>query len=256
MMEGLINTLESIGTGLIGRGIRTGPEALDVILLGAVGAGIIRGYLRGGLQQASSIGSVVFGLWAGACCATDAADLISSYVELPRAVDAEIGFISAFVTAKLLVQVAGEVLGETVDTVGLGSLNKGLGGLIGGYKAALLTSALLFLGAEVGIPGPRVQSQSQWYHSVRQVLPTTWNTARSITPEIGSMRNAPRAFLRELKKRAQGLGNLPSVAHGSDLAGGEMRIEENYSKPFSNRELSFPSRKSRSQKDWISRSDQ
>lgn len=232
-MEGLAGATENMLSGLIGGGIGMGPGLLDMILLGVVGVGVVRGYLRGGLQQAGSVGGVLLGIWAGATYATEASELIGSYIRLPRSVDTEIGFIVVLAATRLLVRVGGETLGEAMEAFGMGSVNKGVGGLIGGYKAALLTSLLLLVGAELGIPNTRVQSQSQWYSSVRQVLPATWNAARSVVPEIGAMRNMPGNLLHLAETRAQSLGASVGGTYGNELAGGKMRIEEDYTEPFS-----------------------
>lgn len=231
MVEGLVDAIERL-FGLAGGGLGMGPGLLDMILLGVVGVGTVRGYLRGGLQQAGSVGGLLLGIWAGTAYASEAADLISSYVQLPRSVDTEIGFIVVLLITRLLVRVGGETLGETMETFGMGSVNKGLGGAIGGYKAALLTSLVLTVGAEMGIPGPQVQSQSQWYNSVRQVLPATWSTAQSVAPRLGALRNAPANFLRKAETSIQSLGASGGSTYRDRLTGGKMRIDGDYSEPF------------------------
>jgi Uncharacterized membrane protein, required for colicin V production len=233
MMEGLIGSLKGALSGLIGGGISVGPELLDVILLGGIGMGVVRGYLRGGLQLASSMGGTIAGIWAGVNYATTGAQIIESYVSLPSAFRAEIGFIAVLVVTRLLVQVGGRGLGEILETVGFGVLNKGLGALIGGYKVALLASLLLIAGGKLDLPTSQTRMQSQWYQTIYKVLPATWNAAQTIAPGIGLLKNAPMTLLNEAKSQVQGLRPQAGTLSSSKRLGGRMRVRGSYQKPFS-----------------------
>ena len=132
-------------------------------------------YSTGGIKQVLSFAGVVLGL----LLAVSLSDWMSQQlVELnwaPEALAPALSFVIIFFIVQGLVLLVSHFLKSALESIKLGGLDKALGGIMGGGKAILVISLILFLVRFIGIPGEEQRESSLFYEIVYPILPTTWD---------------------------------------------------------------------------------
>lgn len=233
MVEGAVqslwNGLSNLATG--GVGLEIGGGMLDLILLGVIGLGAIRGYMRGGVEQIGSLLGSVIGIWMGVRHASEGAAAFESFASVPSELEAPIGFLIVFGVVQVAVRGISMMTGHVIDLAGMASANRAAGGAFGAFKAALMASILLAVGGKIGIPDRQARIESKWFRPVQQTLPATWGVLRSVIPEVGRLSQVKQNVLQEIRV----LGSLRRVdENGSMIPGGNQGVAvATKGKPFS-----------------------
>lgn len=236
MVEGAVQSVWSSLSNIVTGGIGMGGGLLDVILLGVIGFGAIRGYMRGGVAQIGSLLGYAAGIWMGSRHASAGAAVIENYVRVPSGLEMAVGFLVVFAVVQLGVRGTSMAVGHVIEMAGLTSANRAAGGAFGAFKAALVASILLTVGGEVGIPDRQARAESKWYQPVQQTLPITWDILNSMIPEVGQLSEVKRNLLGEIER----IGSLSTIVErrsqiskqGSEKAGVSIAVG---GKPLSNR---------------------
>ncbi len=116
----------------------------DIAILLVLAAFLIKGLVRGVVQEFFSF----FGLVAGTILAfrfsPPLTDLLQKTLHLPGGVSAPVAFFALFITTILLFSLFGFLLSRFVKLLFLGGLNRVAGGLFGLAQGILLLAILLF----------------------------------------------------------------------------------------------------------------
>lgn len=181
-------------TGLpagIGLDLSMNTSILDILLVSALLVGVVRGIMEGGLREVAESAGVVLGIWGGIVKSEAGGHFLETYLGVPESIGGIAGFLAVFIGIRFAVKILASGASYGAGLIGFGSVDRLLGGAVGGLKAALTASLLLILLGQVGIPSPKMQSKSQWYEPVRQTLPKTWNVARTVFPRLAPLKNLP-----------------------------------------------------------------
>jgi membrane protein required for colicin V production len=116
-------------------------DAVDWILLALLGVSILLGMWRGLVREVISLAGWVAGFWVAQAWAPQAGDW------LPLQGASEVlrylaGFISVFLLVLVLSVLLGWVVSKLVSAVGLGLLDRLLGGVFGGLRGVVLLLTL------------------------------------------------------------------------------------------------------------------
>lgn len=232
MVEGAVRSMWNSLTSLVTGGIGMGGGLLDLILVGAVGLGAIRGYMRGGVTQIGSLLGSVIGIWMGARHASQGAAVIEHYASVPSGLETPIGFLVVFAVVQVAVRGTSMAVGHVIEMAGMTGANRAAGGAFGAFKAALIASILLTVGGEIGIPDRQTRAESKWYQPVQQTLPVTWGVASNVVPGMSPLSEVKQDLLGEIEQ----LGSLSNLINGrskiSEKTGISIAVD---GKPFSNR---------------------
>lgn len=120
-------------------------NALDVVLLGFLVFGLVRGFWRGLFVEIASLVALVAGVYGAFHFSDFTANFLKENVDWD---EKSINIIAFFVTLILIIiaiALAGKVLTKIADFAALGLLNKTLGALFGGLKIAVILSAILII---------------------------------------------------------------------------------------------------------------
>lgn len=116
---------------------------IDIIILIAVGAGVVNGFMKGFIRQLASILGLIVGLLAAkALYAPLAAKLCPSVTE-SMTVAQVLAFVVIWIAVPLLFTIVASVLTKAIEAVSLGWLNRCLGCGLGALKFALLASLII-----------------------------------------------------------------------------------------------------------------
>ena len=116
-------------------------DAVDWILLAVLGVSVLLGVWRGLVREVISLAGWVVGFWmaqawapqAGAWLPLQGASEMLRYLA---------GFITVFLLVLVLSVLLGWVVSKLVSAVGLGLLDRGLGGVFGGLRGGVVLLSL------------------------------------------------------------------------------------------------------------------
>jgi membrane protein required for colicin V production len=189
--------------------------ALDYAILGALALGVWRGTRTGAIRQVVGLVGVLVAFWLAVLLMAPAGRIAVLVGGVPESVAPVAGFVlvATFVLVALIF--IGFAARKTLEVMRLGFLDGGLGGLLGGARAAVLLSLLLLVTSSQAVPladGLLVRSETRersiLYEPVRAVAPMLWDGFRILIP----------GWQDGLMKRFERLGVTSFVETGQPVA--------------------------------------
>ena len=116
---------------------------VDILLLTAIGFGVVRGLFKGLFVEIATLLALVLGAYGAAYFSNYAADLLSTHLDWSEKTIAISAFVITFVVIVIAISFAGKALTKLASFVALGLLNKILGGVFGGLKMTLICSVFI-----------------------------------------------------------------------------------------------------------------
>lgn len=157
---------------------------VDVIILILLVVGIVRGVLTGGIKQVLSFVGVVLGLLLAVSLSEPVSKKLVELNWSPEGLAPALSFIIIFFLVQGLVLIVTHFLKSVLEKIKLGGLDKALGGIMGGGKAILVISLILFLVRFIGIPGEEQRDSSFFYDIIYPITPATWDFVVGNAPEL------------------------------------------------------------------------
>ena len=116
---------------------------IDIIILIALGAGVIVGFMKGFIRQLASILGLIVGLLAAKALYTSLAVKLCPTVTDSMTVAQILAFIIIWIAVPLIFTLVASVLTKALEAVSLGWLNRMLGAGLGALKYLLLVSLVI-----------------------------------------------------------------------------------------------------------------
>ena len=157
---------------------------IDFVILVILVIGIVRGVMTGGIKQILSIAGVILGLLLAVSLSQPLGNQLVEINWATEALAPAIAFVIIFFVVQAVVWVAAYFLRSVLEKIKLGALDKLFGGLVGGGKAILVVSLLLFLIRFIGVPAQEQRESSLFYDVVYPIMPATWNFIVGQAPDI------------------------------------------------------------------------
>jgi len=155
--------------------------AVIVVITGSIGWGVWRGLVR----EILSLAGWVIAFLAANLFAAPVADVLPEAIKRPE-LRTLIAFVVVFIGVLLVTTAAAVLLGKIMQAVGLGSIDRTLGGLFGLLRGLIIVLAVALAAGLTGIP-----KQPFWRNSA--IGPTLEGAALAIKPWL------PPAFAERLK---------------------------------------------------------
>jgi len=160
---------------------------IDILMLALLVIGVIRGIFTGGIKQILSIVGVIAGLLLAVSLSEPFSNQLVRQNWVSETLAPAVAFVVIFFLVQVAVLAATYVLRSALEKIKLGGLDKALGGIVGGGKAILVISLVLFLIRFVGIPSEEHRENSVFYEVVYPIMPATWNFIVGKAPEVSDM---------------------------------------------------------------------
>ena len=185
---------------------------LDLVLLGVIGAGAVRGYFTGATRQlVSTVGWLVAFVLGAAMMGPVGESVVESLGVSGRTAPV-VGFVVVFALALGAVAAVGHVFRKVLEAVKLGALDRLLGAMVGGLKAALGVSVFLMVTAFSPVPGgspwlinQETRARSTLYEPVQALAPEVWGFIRAVVPGVqAALAEKFNTWDEERRKREQG----------------------------------------------------
>ena len=116
---------------------------IDIIILIALGAGVIVGFMKGFIRQLASILGLIVGLLAAKALYTSLAVKLCPTVTDSMTVAQILAFVIIWIAVPLIFTLVASVLTKALEAVSLGWLNRMLGAGLGALKYLLLVSLVI-----------------------------------------------------------------------------------------------------------------
>ncbi|WP_163516080.1 CvpA family protein [Gelidibacter japonicus] len=118
-------------------------SVLDIILLGVIGLGLVRGFMKGFFVEIASVIALIAGVYGAIHFSNYAETFIDENSQWDEKTINIIAFAVTFLIIVLAIALAGKALTKLADFAALGIVNKLLGALFGAIKLALILSVVL-----------------------------------------------------------------------------------------------------------------
>lgn len=118
-------------------------SVLDIILLGVIGLGLVRGFMKGFFVEIASVIALIAGVYGAIHFSNYAETFIDENSQWDEKTINIIAFAVTFLIIVLAIALAGKALTKLADFAALGIVNKLLGALFGAIKLVLILSVVL-----------------------------------------------------------------------------------------------------------------
>ena len=161
---------------------------IDILLLTAIGFGVVRGLFKGLFVEIATLLALVLGAYGAAYLSNYASNFLSSHLDWSETTIAISAFVITFFVIVIAISLAGKALTKLASFAALGLLNKILGGIFGGLKMTLICSVLILVVETFNrsisiIPGEKIQA-STLYKPVQFLAPAILPAIMSRTQDI------------------------------------------------------------------------
>lgn len=180
---------------------------IDIIILAVIAGGLARGFMAGAIRQITSLIGIVLAFALAVQLMQPAGEVVVESLGLSSSLVPVLGFIAVFGLVQIVFFLLGQLVEHLVEALLLSPVNRLVGGVLGGFKAALLLSVAFLLLSRVNIPAQQTKEASVLYQPVALVLPRTWSFAEEHVPSLKSLSNEFGNRVRSELSAARGVDN-------------------------------------------------
>ena len=161
---------------------------IDIIILIALGAGVIIGFMKGFIRQLASILGLIVGLLAAKALYTSLAVKLCPTVTDSMTVAQILAFVIIWIAVPLIFTLVASVLTKAMEAVSLGWLNRLLGAGLGALKYLLLVSLVVcviqFIDTDSQLLSQTKKKESVLYYPMKSFAGIFFPAAKAVTEQI------------------------------------------------------------------------
>ncbi|MCX7551171.1 CvpA family protein [Xanthomarina sp. F2636L] len=148
---------------------------IDIILLGFLLLGLVRGFLKGFFVEVASLVALIAGIYGAIHFSFYAAEMLTNQVDWDEKTINVTAFAITFIVIVLAIALAGKALTKLADFAALGIVNKILGAFFGVLKMTLILSVLINIFDKLNTTIPFLDEEhtenTVLYKPVKSVVP-------------------------------------------------------------------------------------
>ncbi|MCM0315290.1 CvpA family protein [Bacteroides fragilis] len=160
---------------------------IDIIILIALGAGVIIGFMKGFIRQFASILGLIVGLLAAKALYTSLAVKLCPTVTDSMTVAQILAFVIIWIAVPLIFTLVASVLTKAMEAVSLGWLNRLLGAGLGALKYLLLVSLVVcviqFIDTDSQLISQTKKEESLLYYPMERFAGMFFPAAKEVTQQ-------------------------------------------------------------------------
>lgn len=160
---------------------------IDIIILIALGAGVIIGFMKGFIRQLASILGLIVGLLAAKALYTSLAVKLCPTVTDSMTVAQILAFVIIWIAVPLIFTLVASVLTKAMEAVSLGWLNRLLGAGLGALKYLLLVSLVVcviqFIDTDSQLISQTKKEESLLYYPMERFAGIFFPVAKEVTQQ-------------------------------------------------------------------------
>ena len=162
-------------------------NTIDIIILIALGAGVIIGFMKGFIRQLASILGLIVGLLAAKALYTSLAVKLCPTVTDSMTVAQILAFVIIWIAVPLIFTLVASVLTKAMEAVSLGWLNRLLGAGLGALKYLLLVSLVVcviqFIDTDSQLISQTKKEESLLYYPMERFAGMFFPAAKEVTQQ-------------------------------------------------------------------------
>lgn len=179
---------------------------IDLIILAILVGGLARGFMAGAIRQITSLIGIVLAFALAVQLMEPAGNVVADSLGLAPSLAPVLGFVAVFAVVQIVFFLLGQIVEHLVEALRLSPVNRLIGGVLGGFKAALLLSVAFLLLSHINVPAQQTKEASVLYRPVALVLPRTWSFAEEHVPSLKSLSDEFGDRVRSEISAAHGVG--------------------------------------------------
>lgn len=160
---------------------------IDIIILIALGAGVIIGFMKGFIRQLAAILGLIVGLLAAKALYTSLAVKLCPTVTDSMTVAQILAFVIIWIAVPLIFTLVASVLTKAMEAVSLGWLNRLLGAGLGALKYLLLVSLVVcviqFIDTDSQLISQTKKEESLLYYPMERFAGMFFPAAKEVTQQ-------------------------------------------------------------------------
>lgn len=160
---------------------------IDIIILIALGAGVIIGFMKGFIRQLASILGLIVGLLAAKALYTSLAVKLCPTVTDSMTVAQILAFVIIWIAVPLIFTLVASVLTKAMEAASLGWLNRLLGAGLGALKYLLLVSLVVcviqFIDTDSQLISQTKKEESLLYYPMERFAGMFFPAAKEVTQQ-------------------------------------------------------------------------
>ena len=160
---------------------------IDIIILIALGAGVIIGFMKGFIRQLASILGLIVGLLAAKALYTSLAVKLCPTVTDSMTVAQILAFVIIWIAVPLIFTLVASVLTKAMEAVSLGWLNRLLGAGLGALKYLLLVGLVVcvsqFIDTDSQLISQTKKEESLLYYPMERFAGMFFPAAKEVTQQ-------------------------------------------------------------------------
>jgi membrane protein required for colicin V production len=170
----------------------------DILIAAAIIIGVWRGLSTGVIRQLAGIAGIIIAFVMGVQLMGPIGEALSGVLGISEGVGRVLAFILIVIGVHVLLAITARLLETILGILRLSSIERGLGGVLGGVKAALIASVVLLVLAVFDVPSERSRTQSALYKPVAGLLPEAWDF---LAEHLPAMKEIADEFGRDVAER-------------------------------------------------------
>lgn len=163
-------------------------NVLDLIILGILAVGMVIGLRSGLIKQVASLAGLVLAFVLGLQFMHPVGAMAVESLGVSESLAPLLGFVLVFLAVQVAVVAVVKIVEGLIGALKLSSVNRVLGGAMGGFKAALGLSVAFLVLSNLNIPDASARSSSRLYAPVSSVVPEAWEF---VTGEFPAVKRLP-----------------------------------------------------------------
>ncbi|MFW5955188.1 MAG: CvpA family protein [Rhodothermales bacterium] len=160
-------------------------NSIDIIIALLLLVGLARGFRTGVIRQVAGLVGIILAFLLAIQLMGPLGNRLAADMEWSEGTAAILTFLIVFVTVYVVVFVAARLLEGVVGMLKLSLANRVAGAVLGGFKAALLTSIVLLGLTFFSFPGESDRNDSLLYGPVAGLALESWEFIASVQPSVG-----------------------------------------------------------------------
>lgn len=161
---------------------------LDIAIIIPIAFGLIRGFLKGFIQELLGLVAVILGILIAKLWGPSMADLVNTWIDGPAWAANLLSYLIVFFAIVIACVLVSKFLGKLVKAISINWLNKLLGAFFGGLKwmlfVSLMLNLLVILEPKLQLIDSDTKAKAAFYDPALQAASVTWSTASPYLPTI------------------------------------------------------------------------
>ena len=162
-------------------------HTLDLIILVVLAGGVVLGLRSGLIKQVASLVGLVLAFVLAMQYMYAVGDVAVQSLGVSESLSPLLGFVLVFLAVHVAIIAAVKIIEGLIGALRLSTVNRVLGGAMGGVKAALLLSVAFLVLSGIEIPDARARGASTFYDPVSSVAPQTWEFVTGELPQVRAL---------------------------------------------------------------------